>query len=142
MWTLLLAIHEIGKGDKYANIIAIMWRRGLHQLFSLQKKHYFTLVRKIVTLSNVNVLDLVSDIPIWYLCFKIWCFNIVFDISKFLNLVMLNWTKWSLEQHDDCPFALLAKMVEHVVTMRKWPKVELPAATLVVCYSPPTLPSL
>ena len=49
-----------------------------------------------------------------------------------------------LQRCGHCLFALLAKMAEDTDgdSKRKRPKVELPAPTLAVYYSPPTLPSL
>ena len=49
-----------------------------------------------------------------------------------------------LQRHGHCMFTLLAKMEEHADgdTSRKRPEVELPTPTLVVSYSPPTLPPL
>ena len=49
-----------------------------------------------------------------------------------------------LQRRGCCPFTLLAEMAEnaHGDARRKWPKVELPAPTLVVSYSHATLPLL
>ena len=49
-----------------------------------------------------------------------------------------------LQRRDHCPFTLLTEMAEHTYgdARREWPKVELPAPTLVVSYSPATLSSV